>query len=291
MAWVPKLGGAKVILDIHDILPELYCQKFNKTRQSYTAKFALIIEKLSVACADHVIVANDLWKDKLQIRTREAPKKFTTILNYPREELLARAGLKSPTKYFTIIYPGTISHHHGVDIAVKAMPLVIKEIPLARFYIYGLAGNMNYYHHLKSLINSLELNEYVKLFDQVQHEKLLKIYETMSVGVVPKREGIFSSEAFSTKIFDFMAVGLPVVVSRTKIDLCYFDSSMVRYFEPGNHQDLARCIIELYQNSDRRNSMVQKAMQFIGDNNWTVKKDIYYRIIDQLCGSISKHAI
>ena len=30
---IPKLLGAKIILDIHDIVPEFYASKFNKTRK------------------------------------------------------------------------------------------------------------------------------------------------------------------------------------------------------------------------------------------------------------------
>ena len=55
---IPKLMGSKVILDIHDIVPEFYASKFNKGRDSLVFKTLVLMEKLSIAFSDHVIIAN-----------------------------------------------------------------------------------------------------------------------------------------------------------------------------------------------------------------------------------------
>lgn len=84
MSMIPKLLGAKVILDIHDILPELFCQKFNKDTNSLFAKTLLFIEKISVRFADHVIIANDLWRQKIIKRQKLTEESCTTYMNYPQ---------------------------------------------------------------------------------------------------------------------------------------------------------------------------------------------------------------
>ena len=104
----------------------------------------------------------------------------------------------------------------------------------------------------------------------------------MDIGIVPKRAGIFSSEAFSTKIFDYMAAGLPIVASKTKVDQYYFDDSMITFFEPENHEDLARCIIELYRNPQKAKSMVENAKRFVAENNWQSKKQLYFDLVDSI---------
>ena len=63
-AWLPKLMGAKLILDIHDLLPELYASKFGVNQNSLIFTFLLAVERISVAFADHIITANDLWHEK-----------------------------------------------------------------------------------------------------------------------------------------------------------------------------------------------------------------------------------
>ena len=86
MAVIPKLLGAKIILDVHDILPEFYCQKFDRRPGSFFAKSLLKVEKLSVNFANHVIVANDLWRKKIIFRDNILPQKCTALLNYPKLE-------------------------------------------------------------------------------------------------------------------------------------------------------------------------------------------------------------
>jgi len=59
-ALVPKLTGAKVVLDIHDVLPEFYASKFKVSHRSFTFKILLWIERLCASFADHVIISNDI---------------------------------------------------------------------------------------------------------------------------------------------------------------------------------------------------------------------------------------
>jgi len=125
----------------------------------------------------------------------------------------------------------------------------------------------------------------------VSNEELAKVMATSDFGIVPKREGMFSSEAFSTKIFEFMAAGLPVIASRTKIDEYYFDDSMIMFFEPESPEDLARCIIELYQNPEKAGFLAANAKQFIAQNNWDVKKQKYIDLLNSLVASTRKSSL
>lgn len=282
MGIVPKFLGAKLILDIHDILPEFYCQKFNKSLDSSLAKSLLFVEKISVRFADHVIAANDLWREKIIARDKILPETCTTLLNYPNMAFFNNTKAKSKKTPFTIIYPGTISHLHGLDILIRAMSIVKEKLSDARLDIYARTNNLEYSNFLKKLIDSLHLRENVRFFNPVPIEELTKIYSNADIGVAPKRGGVFASEAFSTKIFDFMAASLPVIASKTTIDQYYFDDSMIYFFESENHEDMARCIIELYNNSEKRQSLIKHGKQFIATNNWEIKKQKYLEIVDYL---------
>ena len=59
------------------------------------------------------------------------------------------------------------------------------------------------------------------------------------LGIVPKRNDSFGDEAFSTKILEFMASGVPVVVSSTRVDRHYFNDKVVRFFPSGDIGRLA----------------------------------------------------
>ena len=57
-AWYPKLTGSKVILDIHDIVPEFFESKFSVSDRSLLVRALRLVEKISAAFADHVILSN-----------------------------------------------------------------------------------------------------------------------------------------------------------------------------------------------------------------------------------------
>jgi glycosyltransferase involved in cell wall biosynthesis len=282
MATFLKLSGAKVILDIHDILPEFFCQKYGKARNSGFAMLLRGLEWLSVRYADHVIVANDIWREKLILRDGLPPDRCTTIMNYPPLEFFRNNGQCKVNGVFRLIYPGTLSHQHGVDILIGAMALVSREIPNIQLHIYGLHDSGQAKKVLDDLIFENDLAGAVFFHDPVPPETLGPMIAAFDVGVVPKRGGIFTGEAFSTKVFDFMAAGIPVIASKTKVDEYYFDDSLIKFFTPEDVGDLARCIVELYRDPGQRAVMVANGKKYIQENHWGAKKPLYMDILKKL---------
>lgn len=103
-----KMTGAKIILDIHDIVPEFYASKFKVSRESLTFKVLVSIEKASIAFSDHVIIANHIWEKT--IRSRSVTKeKCTTMLNYPDPSIFyKRPKAWNKDKFIVIYLPGTV---------------------------------------------------------------------------------------------------------------------------------------------------------------------------------------
>ncbi|NJL72862.1 MAG: glycosyltransferase family 4 protein, partial [Candidatus Competibacteraceae bacterium] len=90
------------------------------------------------------------------------------------------------------------------------------------------------------------------LFRPGAHPRVAEIMAAADIGVVPKRANSFGNEAYSTKIMEFMAVGVPVIVSSTRVDRFYFDDSVVRFFESGNVEALTEAMDELLSDPARR---------------------------------------
>ncbi len=276
-AWLPKLMGAKVILDIHDLLPEFYADKFRTPRNSLIPRFLVAVERASAAFADHVIVANHPWRDKLLSRSIRDPQKCTTILNFPDASIFFRRGLPKTNSKFVILYPGSLNHHQGVDLAIRAFALIRNDAPNAEFHIYGEGDQKAF---LKDLIGTLGLENRVFLNEIVPLTEIATVMEAADVGVVPKRKESFGNEAFSTKILEFMSVGVPVIVSDTEIDKYYFDESIVKFFRSSDEKDLAHGMLLLIQNAELRRRLAANAEAFIKTNTWEVKKTEYLELVD-----------
>ena len=286
-ALVPKLMGSRVILDIHDILPELYATKFGASSDSAVFRWLALVERLSCRLADHVIVANDLWREKLIQRSVPAVK-CTTMLNYPDLRLfrpLAERAKRGDAK-FIFLYPGSLNYHQGVDIAIKAFAIVKDRMPNAEFHIYG-EGPARL--ELERATSQCGLHGRVKMMDLVSIDEISRVISSADVGVVPKRAEGFGNEAFSTKILEFMACGVPAIVSRTRIDDFYFDDGLVRFFTPGNEEDLAEKLVEAYGNHGDL-EWARRAQKFAFHNSWHERAIGYERIIDSLTARRSCHA-
>jgi len=275
-----KMTGAKIILDIHDIVPELYASKFSIDTKSIIFKALVLIEKISATFADHVIIANHLWEKTIVSRSVKQ-KKCTTILNYPDPLIFyKRPRIKKGDK-FILMYPGTINWHQGLDIAVKAFAQIANEVPEAEMHIYGDGPMLS---DLKHLIVDLGMQNRVILKGIIPTEKMAVEMANADLGVVPKRNNSFGGDAFSTKIFEFMAVGVPVIVAATRVDRYYFNDNIVRFFKPENIQDLAQSIKILVQNRKLGERLSCNAADFVSDYTWDKKEKDYISLVDRLVG-------
>lgn len=279
--WLAKLTGSKIILDIHDIVPEFYVSKFNTNKDSIIFKMLTFIEKASIAFSDHVIVSNHLWEKTLCSRSVNK-EKCSVILNYPDPSIFYYHNRNNNHDKFIILYPGTLAWHQGLDIAIKAFALIKDQIPESEFHIYGDGSERK---ALTTLINDMGLEKRVSLKGLLSLEEIASVMADSDLGIVPKRGNSFGNEAFSTKILEFMALGIPVIIADTKIDRFYFDESIVRFFKSEDIEELAKEMVTMIKNRDLRNSYREKASKFIEENNWGKKKVEYFTLINTLVGS------
>lgn len=278
VAIFPKLSGAKIILDIHDIVPELYCAKFGAKLNSFTFKILVFMESVSIAFSDHVIIANHIWHKRITERSVR-PDKCSVVLNYPDEEIFGGITKSRTDDTFIMLYPGTLSKHQGIDVAIKALEKIKDKLPKLQFHIYGTGTDENY---LKNLVDELGLSDRVKFFNPIPLEDIAKVMANADIGIEPKRREGFSNEAFSTKILEFMILGVPVIASDTEIHKYYLDSSILKYFEAGNVDDLSSCLEYFYINRTDREEYVQNANKFITTMYWSVRSKEYISIINKM---------
>jgi glycosyltransferase involved in cell wall biosynthesis len=274
-----KLLKTKIILDIHDIVPELFAGKFKASVNSLFFKMLLFIEKISMKFSDHVIVANHIWFDRLITRSVSS-KKCTVVMNYPDPAIFnIRKKNVAITEKFRILYPGTLSIHQGLETAIRAVDIVKKDIPELEFHIYGKGTDEVYF---LNLVKQMKLEKWIHFKDTVPIENLPAIIAEADLGVEPKLKRSFGNEAFSTKILEFMVTGIPVIASDTLVHCHYFDSSMVQFFQSEDPYDLARCIMKLKNDKKLRETLVSNSFKFIEVNNWNIKRQMYLDIVDTL---------
>ena len=276
-ALFSKLFGAKIILDIHDIVPELYGSKFGQNDSGLTFRALVLIEKMSCAFSNHVLVANHIWHRRLTERS-VSKEKCSVVLNYPDENYFFRRPRTRNNKKFKIIYPGSLNWHQGIDIAIRAFGIIRDKIS-AEFCIYGEG---KFRETLEKLICNLGLSERVYLMGSLPINQIAEIMANADLGIEPKRNDAFAGDAMSTKILEFLSLGVPVIVSDTRIHKYYFNGSVVQFFRGEDERDLARCMLLLIEDEILRKEFVQRGVEFVIDFSWEKKKDEYLQLVERL---------
>ena len=278
-AVLPKLFGAKIILDIHDIVPELYVSKFRSKPDGILFKALVKMENWACAFSDHVIASNHIWEGKLVARS-VAKEKCTTLLNYPDPHIFQLKDRTRTDDKFVMIYPGTLNWHQGLDIAINAFEKIAPKLPKAELHIYGRGSELD---SLKMLAASKGLSDRILFWDPKPIEYIADMMANADLGIIPERNDPFGGEAFSTKSLEFMSMGVPVIMSETKIDNYYFNDKVVRFFKPDNADALATTMYELASNEKLRITYAKAALKFVEDFSWGVKQQDYLGIVDRLC--------
>jgi glycosyltransferase involved in cell wall biosynthesis len=279
-----KFKKVPVILDIHDLLPEFYSSKFKVSHNSLVFKLLKFVERFSAAFATHVVVANHLWRDRFVQRSASA-RKCSVIRNYPDLDIFVAQSARTETNSgrFLIVYPGSLNAHQGLDVAIRAFAKVAGRIPDADFHIYGEGAAKP---SLIELTNRLGMQDRVTFHGLLPSAEIARVMATADLAIEPKRAtSAFGNEALSTKILEFMALGVPLIASKTKIHAYYYDDSIIRYYEHDDESALAECIVQMQRDPQLRAGYASRAAIYASKNNWQVKKVEYLQLVDSLAAN------
>jgi len=277
-AWWPRLMGCRIILDIHDLLPEFYCAKFGVDEKSITHRVLLFEERLSAVVAHHIIVPNHLWRERVAARL-DRQSECTVIINAPDRSVFLPRPRRRNNEKLVLLYPGSLNHHQGLDIAIRAIARARHDMPELEFHIYGSGPEQQL---LEQLIGDLKLQSVVILRSARPIWEIADIMAEADIGVVPKRSDSFGDLAFSTKILEFMASGIPVIVSNTTVDRYYFNDSVVRFVPSENVERLSDAILELAKSSELRRRYVDNGFRFVSSCDWECTKLGYLALVDSI---------
>jgi glycosyltransferase involved in cell wall biosynthesis len=267
-ALVPKLLGAKIVLDLHDPVPELMQTIFDFPAQSRTVRLLKLLEKWSIAFADHVITVNEACKKIYSSRSCAADK-ITVVLNAPDEDVFCRpvaANGQEAVDRFAILYHGSILARNGFDIAVEALAKVRRSIPHARLVVCG--EKTSFYSETMDAAAKRGLADHIEYLGPKNRSGVVDAISSCDVGIIPNRRNIFTEINTPTRIFECLALGKPVIAPQAQGIRDYFGNDDLIYFELGNSDDLARKIEFVYRHPDETKSVVERGQRIFRANSW-----------------------
>jgi glycosyltransferase involved in cell wall biosynthesis len=276
---VPRLMGSKVVLDVHDTMPELYQDKFGGTRGAVGARLLMWEERASALLAHRVVAVHDLHKQRL-IEAGIPADKIRVVMNLPDARIFKPSCNGGPPIEgpFQLVCHGTIAYRLGIDVAIQAMDLLRERIPNACLKIIG---DGDYLPQAKELANRLKLGSRVEFQRPVPVEELPAILKEASLGLAPNRASSATHLMLPVKAMEYAVLGIPVVASRLRTIEHYFGSA-VRYFTPGDARELADAIEDLYRHPEERSLLARRASLIVRDYDSQARREEHLKAIDPL---------
>lgn len=282
-AWLPRLLGRPVIHDVHDLMPEIYMEKFGVDASHWAIRMLLLQERWAGRFASAVLTVEERLKDILG--NRGIPReKISVLINLPDERVFAPGQarpVKTDSGSFVAAYHGTLARRLGLDVAIQAVAKVQDRIPGMEFRIIG-AGEER--QRLVDLRDELGLQGVVTFSDGfVPLEEIPRMLDDVDVGLVPLRVSSATDIMLPTKLLEYVQMEIPCVVPKTGTIARYFDDSMVRFFTAEDSESLAGAILELYEHPERREGLRRTASdRFLASYRWSEHRKVYTGLVARL---------
>lgn len=285
---LPKLLGAKVILDQHDPMPELMTTIFNLEESSLSVRITKWLEKWSIARVHLVITVNVACRRIFSQRSCKL-EKIGVVMNSPDENIFKyRAANSYPIrqlgngKPFVIMYHGSLVERNGLDLAVDAVARIRESIPSAQLRIYGKRSA--FLDSVMQKVQQLGLEEHVLYMGPKRLEDLVSEIQACDIGVIPNQRNAFTDINTPTRIFEYLALGRPVIAPRTLGIQDYFDQHSLFFFDSGNAQELAQQIQFVYSHPREVLSVAERGQQVYLSHTWRKERETLINLVGGLLG-------
>ena len=279
VALLPKLTGARVILDLHECMPEFFATKFGVGLDHPAVRVVAAFEQAAIRFADFAITCTAQMREAFIGRGAE-PRKIGVVHNGAEEAVF------DPERHpprgrdngrFTLICHGTVEEHYGLDTAIKAVAELAEEIPELRLQVYGKGSQLP---ELRELASRLDVRDRVEFNGRwLPLEELVDAIAAADAGVVAMKRDAFRDLVHCNKMYDLVAMRRPVITSRTRSVEAYFSEDAFLYFTSDDPEDLARAIRRLYAEPELGDRLVKRAEEEVEPYRWPHQRARYQRYV------------
>lgn len=279
-----KLLGVPVILDLHEAMPEFFRTRFPDVRSPPVHQALLLEERVSIALADRVFAVNELMADRL-LGLGVPSHKLTVVPNAPDLGLFDPTGL--PRRTFRedgalrIVYTGALTPTYELDVAVDATARIAAERPEldVRLELYGRGDSEG---PLRERAATRGIADRMAFHGRIPLEDVPAAVAAADIGIAPTRLDGFTRVSLSTKVFEYGAMGKPVVASRLPLVERTFARDTVLTYPSGDAVAMAEAILRLADDPLEREARVAKTAARVRELGWATEADRYAAIVDAL---------
>jgi glycosyltransferase involved in cell wall biosynthesis len=259
---VPRLRRIPIVLYVFDLMPEMTMERLGVGEQDRRVRLVARLEQAAAHWADRVITVSELFRRALAGRGLD-PRSVTLVANshpmigFPRRE--------PPTSPLLVMQTSLIERY-GVDVAVRALPLLVPRWPDIKLRVIGRGGQLETLIHLAE---SLGVSDRVSFSGALlPWREAMNEVRQATVGIVAIRSESYGDLILPNKVLEMVALEVPVVCSRVRGIREHFPESTLAYFDPGDHLSLATQVARLLANPEEASRQAERAKAAMEPLTW-----------------------
>jgi glycosyltransferase involved in cell wall biosynthesis len=275
-ALLPRLLGARVILDVHDLSAHMFGSRSG--RGGPTAQTILRgIQRLAARSAHAVLTVHEPYRQELAAQGVDAGK-ITVVMNTLDERLLPDPA-PAPGNGVRIVYHGTITPSYGLDLLVEAAARLRDELA----FEVELYGEGDAVETVRAAVVAAGLADRFHVGGSyLPHREVLARVAEASVGVIPNLPSELNRFALSSKLFEYVMLGIPVVSADLPTLRAHFSHDEVRFFRAGDAGSLAEAIADVIGDPRSAAARAGRARRRYEEYRWPVQAGRYAAVLRRL---------
>jgi glycosyltransferase involved in cell wall biosynthesis len=280
-ALLPKLLGARVVFDVHDLSSDMFAMRFGDRPGLKIAETILRrIEKAACRFADAVVTVHEPYRAELGRRGVDM-ERILVVLNSVDETVLPAEPQPPARDPFRIVYHGTVTPHYGLDVVLDAFALLSETLSTATLAIFGSGDAVP---ALQSRAVDLGLGSRVTLSGvTLSQPEVLRRVQGASVGVIPNLPSKLNRFALSTKLFEYVALGIPVVAADLPTLRSHFSEAEILFFDAGDAASLAEKLTAVAHDYDAALARTRAAaVRYLNAYEWRLQASRYVNLLTAL---------
>ncbi len=279
-----RLAGVPLVLDLHEAMPEFFRIRFPRASNPLAHALLVAQERAAIAVASAVLTVNEALADRLVV-LGAPPSKVTVVRNSPA---LSRfdPGIAASRSFMAdgrlrLVYAGALSPIYELDVAIAAVAAVVAARPELdpTLELYGRDyGEAD----LAGAARALGVADRVVFHGRVPIEAVPAAIAAADIGLAPTRRNGFTDFSLSTKLFEYAAMGKPVVATALPMVERVFGPGTIRTYRPGDPDDLAEAILALTDDVADREARVARTQALVAELAWERESQRYLALVERL---------
>jgi glycosyltransferase involved in cell wall biosynthesis len=292
-AILAKIHRIPVILDMAENYPAMLQDRLRYTPSGLLGRLVRhpspirLVERLSLALVDHIIVVVEESRERL-VGAGVPSDRITIVCNTPRLEgwqaAASRQNCPRSKQDIHLAYLGNLDGSRGLDVAIRA---VHRLKDAGRFVKLSIMGNGPSREQLTALATHSGVADRVEITGRLPFSQVTEVMAQADIGLIPHYATAAWNSTIPNKLFDYMALGLPVIVSDTKPTARIVRKEQCgEVFRDRNEADLARCIVALADPKARRTQGENGRAAIARLYNWNYDSQILVRTLEAVRASV-----